>query len=305
MQSNRSQDPLILAFIILSLLLHLLLLYLLPHRNLFPEAPPEPPVVVEMRPPQNKPFKDRELDVPVPPQEQKRETPAKRLGPADQQVQKETAPKGDFLEDRAPRVPQAPSQPQQSAKPPAQEAKPAAEKSSPKAGIEARPGESGPKAGEKPAKDLPDKDTLMAALNQAAANVAEQHLQEWRRKYREDVEEGNAVWLDMENDLLNSFFKRFRDNIYGVWSYPARSAERGEQGKCLLKVTVNKDGTLKDVQLKESTGYPLLDQEAVDAVRKGAPYGKLSRYYDKDTLTIFVVFQYNLSLTTFRPGDLM
>ena len=64
MQSNRSQDPLILAFIILSLLLHLLLLYLLPHRNLFPEAPAEPPVVVEMRPPQAKPFKDRELDVP-------------------------------------------------------------------------------------------------------------------------------------------------------------------------------------------------------------------------------------------------
>lgn len=308
MQFSRNQDPMILVFIILSLLVHLLLLLLVPQRSLFPEPEADAPMVVEMRPPETRrPARERELDAPVvTPPEQPRQTPAKRLGPADQQVERETAPKGDFIEDRTPSAPPAPPRPQQPPPPTPPAPETPAERPSAKAGIEARPGTTGPApaAPEQPA-ELPDKKTLMAALNQAAAKSANQYLQEWRNKYREDVEESQAVWLDMENDLLNSFFRRFRDNIYGVWSYPARAAERGEQGRCLLQVTVNKDGTLRDVELKESSGYPLLDQEAIDAVRKGAPYGALSRYYEKETLTIFVFFQYHLTSFSSRPGDIL
>jgi protein TonB len=145
----------------------------------------------------------------------------------------------------------------------------------------------------------------MAATNLAAQNIAEKQIDEWRRKYRTDVEEGDAVWLDTEKDLLISFFQRFRDNIYGVWNYPARAAERGEEGTCLLKITVNRDGTVDKVQLMESSGHRVLDDAAIAAVHKGSSYGRISKHYKEETLTIFAFFQYNLRQAhSRRPGDI-
>jgi protein TonB len=142
---------------------------------------------------------------------------------------------------------------------------------------------------------IPDMKTLMASATQAAQNVAEKQIAEWRQKYREDVEQGEAVWLDTEKDLLFSFFQRFRDNIYGVWNYPRRAAERGDEGTCLLKVTINRDGTVKQVRLMEGSGHRDLDEEAMAAVRKGAPFGRLPAAYKEESLTIFAFFQYNLT----------
>jgi len=136
----------------------------------------------------------------------------------------------------------------------------------------------------------------------AAQAVAERYIEEWRTKYRKDVEEGDAVWLDMEKDILHSFFTRFRNQIYGVWNYPSNAAERREEGTCLLKVTVNREGEVTDVHLMESSGYSDLDREAISAVWRGGPYGKLSRHYTEDTLNVFAFFQYRLSLHSVRGG---
>jgi protein TonB len=294
MELNRSQNPLLLGFITFSLLLHLLLIYLLPQRSLFTAPASEEPVYVEVRPPQ---LQERELDLPVPEKEIPRETPAKRLGPADQVVKKETAPKGEAPEDRTPvavRPPPHPAKPRHQSKPapPPKPAEPVVQRQP--AREAPRPPASAPEAVEAP-KPLPDMRTLMAATNLAAQNIAEKQIDEWRRKYRADVEEGDAVWLDTEKDLLISFFQRFRNNIYGVWNYPPRSAERGEEGTCLLKITVNRDGTVDKVQLMESSGHRALDDQAIAAVHKGASYGPISKHYKEETLTLFAFFEYTLS----------
>jgi protein TonB len=114
MEVQRRQSPfLLLGFITFSLLIHLLLL-LLPGGFLDPAAPPPEPVYIEVRPPEPPPrTRERELDIPVPEREIPRDTPARRLGPADQMVKEETAPKGDAPEDRQPSIaiPATPSPP--------------------------------------------------------------------------------------------------------------------------------------------------------------------------------------------------
>lgn len=135
----------------------------------------------------------------------------------------------------------------------------------------------------------------MASAERAAENVAAQQMAELRRKYREDVEQGDAVWLDTEKDLLISFFQRFRNNIYGVWNYPPRAAERGAEGTCLLRITIMRNGAVEEVKLMESSGHRDLDDEAVAAVRKGAPYGRLPSAYKEEALTIYAFFQYQLT----------
>lgn len=301
MKPDKRPHLLLAGFLIASLLLHLLVVLLLPREGVLPPPPEKPPVYVEIVPPQKKLPQPRELDLPEPKTPPTpRTTPAKRLGPQDQQVSKETAPRGEDPEDRparkaAPPVVAAPAPPRPAAEPPKPrpaptpqaQPRPLREGPSP---APAAPTETATPTTPAP-KELPD---LQALLKLPQATVSRLEDQ-WRQKYRKDVEAGNAVWLDTEKDLLISFFKRFRDRIYGVWNYPARSRERGEEGTCLLRITVNRDGSLANVQLMESSGYPRLDDEALGAVRKASPFGPLARSYEEESLTIFAFFRYSIT----------
>jgi protein TonB len=304
MNQNRMQNPLLLGFTILSLILHLLLLYLVPGMTLFPKAEKKPDrVVVTMRPaplPQ-----ERELDlIPDPKLDKPRETPAKRLAETNQVVKEEQAPQGDAFEDTRPDAPA-----------------PASTK--PKTTVVARPAEAEPspdtsvalvEEGHKPttlpgSEALPET-TLPNLSPEAFLTLPEatktRIAQDFRQKYRPDVEKGDAVWLDTEQDLLFSIFERLRTNIYNVWNYPEESSRRGEAGTCLLRFTLDRRGELTGTpEILESSGFPRLDNEAVAAVRKGASYGPLPRTYDKDRLTIMAFFRYDLKrIGSRRPGDI-
>ena len=316
MNQNRRSDIFLLGFILLSLLLHLLFLFLAPKQAWVPAEAEKKPVYVDLRPPQ--PL-SRELDLPTPQTpETPRETPAKRLAEVDRQVEKESAPKGRDFEDSTPKAeappptppPAPPKQPAPKPVKPAPKAEKTPPRPTPKAVKPApkqpqRPPGEGPAATQETApapsapaqpqtprrsaeelKNLP----LLASAKTAAANVGEQ----WRRKYREEVDEGDTVWLDTEKDILISFFRRFRDNVYMVWNYPERARQLGQEGVCLLRVTITREGEVKGVILKESSGYPLLDNAAMNAVRKGASYGPLPTAYPKDELNIMVFFHYAL-----------
>jgi protein TonB len=43
---------------------------------------------------------------------------------------------------------------------------------------------------------------------------------------------------------------------------------RGYQGQVVLKVLVDRGGNVSDLELSKSSGYPVLDQAAVDSVKK-------------------------------------
>jgi protein TonB len=269
MNIHGRHDAVLAGFILCSLLLHFLLLHFLPARRLI-DLRQKDPVVVEVRPPQ---ARERELDLPPQPeQEEPRKTPAKRLGPQDRTVPQEIAPQGDAPEDRLP-VP--PPQPQPRKPSPTSKA----------------PGSA----------PLPDPAAIDLNL---AQNTRSRYQEEWRHKYRKDVEKGEAVWLDTEKDILLSFFERFRRNIYNVWNYPPQAAKSREQGVCLLEIIINRDGSVQAVKPLESSGYPTLDREAVAAVYRGAPYGPLPSAYTDEKLKIMAFFQYRLSLSGQRGGDI-
>ena len=321
MTPEQRQNRIITGFVLLSLLLHLLLL-LVPQDRLFPVDMTPKPVYVEVRPPQPQ---DRELDLPIREElEKPRDTPAKRLAERDQVVEQETAPPGEDAEDRqqavrAPKpVPKPPVEvieqpkpeppvkaaPQPEPKPPAKTAaQPKPEpppKTKPQEKAETTPAPVTPEGWlptpaepeRKPLADLPNLD----ALTQISPNALAKIENDWRRKYREDVARGDTVWMDTERDLLISFMRRFRTNIYNVWNYPAAAAAQNEQGKCLLRITVDREGKVADVKLLESSGHSLLDEEAMNAVREaGKSYNPLPRAYPNPDLKIMAIFEYSLS----------
>ncbi|MBW2511392.1 MAG: energy transducer TonB [Deltaproteobacteria bacterium] len=288
MTAEQRQNRIITGFVLLSLLLHLLLL-LVPKDRLFPVEMAPPPVYVEVRPPQKL---DRELDLPIREElEKPREKPAERLAEKDQVVEKETAPEGQDTEDREPVVqaPQPVSRPQPPT-PPRPEPSPEKPKADESDQTLAETLEGWKQKKTEPPRKLPDLETLTQISPQAMAQIES----DWRQKYRKDIERGDTVWMDTQQDLLISFMRRFRNNIYGVWNYPESARRQNQQGSCLLRITVDRDGNITDVKLMESSGYRVLDDEAMRAVRQGATYGPLPRAYPNEYLHIMALFNYQM-----------
>lgn len=302
MTAERRQNLIIAGFILLSLLLHLLLL-LVPKYKLFPEEETPQPVYVEVRPPQ---VRERELDLPIREElEKPRQKPAKRLAEKDQVVEKEMAPEGQDTEDRE-RMVRAPEPVR--TPPPVPQVRPepktetAPQKSESKETVQVTPEGWMSKPEKKPAPQLPD----LEALTQISPDTLAQINSDSRRKYRADVARGDTVWMDSQQDLLISFMRRFRTNIYNVWNYPSAAARRNQQGTCLVRITVDRRGNVNDVQILESSGHRALDEETVRAIRKGASYGPLPRAYPNEDLKIMAFFQYHLNgqSSRRRPGSI-
>ncbi|MBL1264866.1 energy transducer TonB [Methylomicrobium sp. RS1] len=50
--------------------------------------------------------------------------------------------------------------------------------------------------------------------------------------------------------------------------YPEEARERGEQGKVLVRALINVDGTVAELAMKRSSGFPDLDRSALETVKK-------------------------------------
>ncbi|MFA6686009.1 MAG: TonB family protein [Desulfuromonas sp.] len=281
--SRDSHIVLLLLFIALSLAVHLLLLFSGPDAKKQGEFVQDEPTYIEIQPLRE----ERETAQVLHPIEKEVET--HRLGEASQEVEQEQAPEGYAFEDSAPSLPQiealqepdteevAPEEEQKQLEeqPPLEEALPKPE----------------PEADAQPStRPMPKLEQLLRSSTHAAADIA----RETRIKQRPDVARGEAVWLNMKHDLLFSFFARFKKGVYAVWNYPHESIQRGEQGTALLEIIINRDGSVEDVNLLNGSEFERLNREAIAAVIKGGPYGKLPDSYPEEQLRIKAYFHYQL-----------
>ncbi len=267
----------LLIFLLVSLAVHTLFLGFLPEGLFAPEnSEPESIEVVLEKPPirEQKP-RPIELDAPPPPPPEPRTEPAKRLGPQTQVAREETAPAGQDHFDRPATAP-APSPP--AARIPQQPRREAPEKQT--------------KAPKEPTPSLEELTRVPPATLEQLTRLPEETVKREERKNRPDVPPGERLRLDMTEDVLISFYKRFSTHVLGAWNYPAISRQRNEQGQVETLVTVNKAGELVDLQLLNGSGYAALDEAALYALRRSAPYGPLSRHYPKPTHTFRVTFIY-------------
>ena len=263
-------------FVAVSLLLHLGVFSYFATREEETETPPltPAPFFVDLREAEQKP---RELDLSVRQQDTPRTQPAPRIAVSEQISVREQAPKGRDSRDSTTvattdelplETDGAQQETIQPMRPPLSE------------------------SGNIP---VPSLENLLASAKSAAQSIADLDP-ETNRKMRQDVEEGRAVWLDTEKDILGSFYKRFRNSVEDVWDYPKDAIARGEFGICLYRIEINRAGVLVNApQLLKSSGSPRLDAEAARAVVAAAPrFGFLPDAYSYETLTIFAYFDYRL-----------
>ncbi|GEM_PF-396596 len=114
----------------------------------------------------------------------------------------------------------------------------------------------------------------------------------YRRRFAEDIDQGNTRFLNTDDIQFGSFLRRFETAVYGVWRYPQEAAMKGVEGVTPVKITFNKNGEIIKIRLLESSGSRILDDEVFRTLRLIGPMGNFPRSYGKDEFNLIAFFQY-------------
>lgn len=114
----------------------------------------------------------------------------------------------------------------------------------------------------------------------------------YRRRFADDIDDGTTRFLNTDDIQFGSFLRRFETAVYGVWRYPQEAALKGIEGVTPVKITFNRNGEIKKIQLLESSGSRVLDDEVFRTLRLIGPMGNFPKNYDKDEFHLIAFFQY-------------
>jgi periplasmic protein TonB len=85
----------------------------------------------------------------------------------------------------------------------------------------------------------------------------------------------NAVTLDTDEFKFMSYNRWLKIKIESVLKYPDLAAISGYQGTLYITFDILKDGSLGSVEVLKSSGFKILDDEAVRAIKSAAPFQPL------------------------------
>lgn len=91
-----------------------------------------------------------------------------------------------------------------------------------------------------------------------------------------------------------SYFAGIKRKIELVWQYPYDAQIAGIQGELLAEFVIGRDGRLASVTLLQGSGQKILDDEAIGAIRKAAPYDPIPKEYAIPDLKIRAHFIYEM-----------
>ncbi len=147
--------------------------------------------------------------------------------------------------------------------------------------------------GEAAGKELPPIESLIPSIDQL---VLSGRVEELPR----DVAEGPEISLNTSEFKYLSYFSKIKSAIKMVWVYPEAAKMAGLQGNLTLRFMLKSDGTLKDVKVLKPSGFPVLDDAAVKAIRKAAPYPAIPKALG-NSLNITANFEY--AIDYYHMGD--
>jgi len=108
---------------------------------------------------------------------------------------------------------------------------------------------------------------------------------------REDEE---TVDLDSTDFKYTSYLHGVKFKIEGVWRYPEAAKRSALQGGGVVSFTIQRDGSLSDLKLLSSSGYPVLDEAILKAIRDAAPFNPMTDNMPVKKLKIVASFEYDL-----------
>ena len=96
----------------------------------------------------------------------------------------------------------------------------------------------------------------------------------------------DSVTLDTDEFKFISYNRWLKIKVESVLKYPELAAVSGYQGTLFIKFDIMKDGSLGGLEVLKSSGYKILDDEALRSIRAAAPFQPLPDDWNMDRYSI-------------------
>lgn len=136
---------------------------------------------------------------------------------------------------------------------------------------------------------------LLFTLTACAAETKQPEAKvEKKSEKKVEVEGKETVPLETKDYRYASYFAHVKRKIQLAWRWPEEA--RKYTGAVILNFVLRQDGTLVRVELLDSSGHQVLDDAAMEAVKKAAPFNSFPPAIKRELLPIKGRFVYRRSL---------
>lgn len=162
-----------------------------------------------------------------------------------------------------------------------------------------------PQAEPAPPRETPSAAQLFERSREMARLSAE--IRESRQAYSQRPRQTFVSGANAREYRFSAYMEAWRAKVerIGNLNYPERAKRDGLSGKLLLDVAIGPDGQVRGIEVLRSSGYPILDDAAMEIVRLAAPYAPLPPEIRADTDVLHIIrtwqFRSEGELLT-RPG---
>ena len=111
----------------------------------------------------------------------------------------------------------------------------------------------------------------------------------------EKITEGDRIDINTSEYRYIGYFTSMRKAIELVWNYPLDAARKGEQGEVGLEFIIAQDGKVTHIRVLHSSGYGILDDAIIQAIRLASPFSPLPPGIGKNRLVVTGSFRYILN----------
>ncbi len=111
----------------------------------------------------------------------------------------------------------------------------------------------------------------------------------------EEIPVGDRVDINTTEFRYMGYMTSMRKAIELVWNYPMEAAQRGMQGEVGLEFVILKSGQTKNIKVVKSSGYKILDDSIIEAIKLASPFSPLPDGFGKERILITGSFRYILS----------
>ena len=104
---------------------------------------------------------------------------------------------------------------------------------------------------------------------------------------------GGFTSLNTQDPALIPYISQIKERLLSFWRYPME-AKPGLRGTVQLAFTVERDGSVSRIELLKTSGDPVLDKGAMQALSRASPFSPLPQEVKVTNLAIAGTFGYNM-----------
>jgi protein TonB len=100
--------------------------------------------------------------------------------------------------------------------------------------------------------------------------------------------------LDPSDPRIQRYFAAIKERIQTIWKYPLEAVRLEQTGSGMARFKIARDGSVREVEIIQSTGASVLDHYLLNAILLAAPFPSIPCPISEASVPLTITFRYTL-----------